>query len=88
MQCMDRASLEDFLGRGLSLAEIGQRVGRHEATVAYWAKRYGLQAVNQQKHSARGGLDETSWRGLSIKVRQSLRSPTPLGAVRRPSGIG
>ena len=45
------------MGRGLSLAEIGQRVGRHEATVAYWAKRYGLQAVNRQKHAARGGLD-------------------------------
>jgi transposase len=54
---MDRASLEGFLGRGLSLAEIGQRVGRHEATVAYWAKKYGLQAANQQRHAARGGLD-------------------------------
>ncbi|HEX3693343.1 MAG TPA: helix-turn-helix domain-containing protein [Solirubrobacteraceae bacterium] len=54
---MDRASLEEFLGRGLSLAEIGQRVGRHEATVAYWAKKYGLQAANRQKHAARGGLD-------------------------------
>jgi transposase len=54
---MDRASLEDFFGRGLSLAEIGRRVGRHEATVAYWAKKYGLQAVNRRKHTARGGLD-------------------------------
>jgi len=49
--------LEDFLGRGLSLAEIGKRVDKHEATVAYWAKRYGLEAANREKHTARGGLD-------------------------------
>jgi transposase len=54
---MDRASLEEFLARGLSLAEIGRRLGRHEATVAYWVQKHGLQAVNRQKHAARGGLD-------------------------------
>jgi len=56
MQCMDRASLEQLLGQGLSLAEIGRRVGRHEATVSYWLKKYGLEAVNQGKHEAKGGL--------------------------------
>jgi transposase len=54
---MDRASLEEFLARGLSLADIGRRLGRHEATVAYWVDKHGLQAVNRQKHAARGGLD-------------------------------
>src|SRR4051812_12513826 len=39
---MDRASLESFLERGLSLAEIGRRVGRHESTVGYWVRKYGL----------------------------------------------
>lgn len=57
MRCMDRASLEQLLGQGLSLAEIGKRVGRHEATVSYWLKKYGLAAVNQGKHAAKGGLD-------------------------------
>lgn len=56
ISCMDRASLEQFLGDGLSLAEIGQRVGRHEATVGYWIKKYGLEAANQGKHEAKGGL--------------------------------
>src|SRR5271163_1151539 len=56
MQCMDRASLEQLLDRGLSLAEIGRRVGLHEATVGYWAKKHGLKAVNRQRHSARGGI--------------------------------
>ncbi len=56
MQCMDRASLEQFLGQGLSLAEIGRRVGRHEATVSYWLKKYGLEAANHSKHVAKGGI--------------------------------
>jgi transposase len=54
---MDRTSLEELLSEGLSLAEIGKRFGKHEATVAYWLKKHGLAAVNQQKHATRGGLD-------------------------------
>jgi transposase len=53
---MNRASLEQLLGQGLSLAEIGRRVGRHEATVSYWLKKHGLAAVNHAKHEAKGGL--------------------------------
>lgn len=56
MQCMDRASLEQLLGQGLSLAEIGRRVGRHEATVSYWLKKYGLEAVGSEKFTPKGGL--------------------------------
>jgi transposase len=55
---MDRASLVEFLSQGLSLAEIGKRVGKHEATVAYWLKKYGLAAVNHDKHTAKGGIDQ------------------------------
>jgi transposase len=53
---MDRASLEELLGLGLSLDEIGRRFGRHESTVAYWADKYGLRAVNRDKHEGKGGL--------------------------------
>jgi transposase len=53
---MDRASLEQLLGQGLSLAEIGRRFGRHEATVSYWVKKYGLGAANRAKHGSKGGL--------------------------------
>jgi transposase len=53
---MDRASLEQLLAQGLSLAEIGRRADRHEATVAYWLKKYGLEAAHRAKHAARGGL--------------------------------
>lgn len=56
MQCMDRTSLEQLLGQGLSLAEIGRRFDLHESTVGYWVEKHGLRAANRQKHAARGGL--------------------------------
>jgi transposase len=51
---MDRVSLELLLRQGLSLAEIGKRFDRHEATVAYWVAKHGLEAANRGKHAARG----------------------------------
>jgi transposase len=53
---MDRASLERFLSQGLSLDAIGRRLGRHEATVAYWVEKYDLQAAHRDRHLARGAL--------------------------------
>jgi transposase len=53
---MNRASLEQMLSQGLSLAEIGRRVGKHESTVAYWVGQFNLEAVNRDKHVARGAL--------------------------------
>jgi transposase len=53
---MDRVSLEQLLGQGLSLAEIGSRFDLHEATVGYWVKKHGLEAANRDKHVARGGI--------------------------------
>jgi transposase len=53
---MDRDSLAQMLGEGLSLAEIGQHAGLHESTVGYWVKKHRLEAVNGQKHAARGAL--------------------------------
>jgi transposase len=38
---MDHASLEELLGRGLSLVQIGCRFGRHESTIAYWVEKHG-----------------------------------------------
>ena len=46
--------MEQLLGQGLSLAEIGRRFGRHEATVSYWVEKHGLQAAKRDKHAARG----------------------------------
>jgi transposase len=54
---MDRALLEEYLVEGLSLAEIGQRVDRHESTVSYWIEKHGLQAANRAKHAPKGGVE-------------------------------
>jgi transposase len=61
---MDRAALETMLGEGLSLAEIGRRVGRHESTVAYWLERFGLKATHAERHAAKGGLTPTQLQPL------------------------
>jgi transposase len=53
---MDRANLEQLLDQGLSLAEIGRRVDRHESTVAYWLQRYDLQACGHARHAPKGAL--------------------------------
>lgn len=53
---MDRASLEEQLGQGLSLAEIGTRFQLHESTVGYWVQKHGLEAVNRERYAAKGGL--------------------------------
>jgi transposase len=53
---MDRTTLERMLGEGLSLAEIGRRVGRHESTVAYWVGKHGLEACGSQRHGAKGAI--------------------------------
>jgi transposase len=61
---MDRASLEQLLGQGLSLAEIGRRFGRHESTVGYRVQRHGLQAAQRERHAARGALAQEALESL------------------------
>ena len=87
---MERAQLERFLEEGLSLAEIGRRLGRHESTVAYWIAKHGLEANGRERHSAEG-------RTRSRASSQSLVERGPLfgadrsaswSAARRRSAIG
>jgi transposase len=53
---MERDVLQAMLGDGLPLAEIGRRVGLHEATVGYWVQKHGLEAVNLRKHASKGAI--------------------------------
>jgi transposase len=58
---VDGIALKNMLDRGLSLAEIGRRVGRHEATVAYWVSKHGkhgLVAANRERNTVKGALDK------------------------------
>jgi transposase len=61
---MECAVLKQLLEEGLSLAEIGRRVDRHESTVGYWVKYHGLLAVNHDKHVAKGALVEAELESL------------------------
>jgi transposase len=54
---MDRESLKLLLNQGRSVEEIGARFGKHPSTVSYWLAKHGLEAVNREKHAARGGLE-------------------------------
>jgi len=53
---MDRTVLKLLLDQGNSLAAIGRRFDRHEATVGYWVKKHGLEAAYREKHGPRGEL--------------------------------
>ena len=53
---MDRDSLAAFLELGLSLREIGQRVGRDPKTVDYWVRKHGLEAVHRDRQAPQSGL--------------------------------
>jgi transposase len=61
---MERARLQGYLAHGMSLEEIGRRVGLHPSTVAYWVAKHGLQAVHRDKHLARGVVDPDDLRQL------------------------
>jgi transposase-like protein len=69
---MDRESLEEMLSEGLSLEEIGRRLGKHHSTVSYWLRKHGLTAVNSARHAPRGGVDPERLREL-VQRRLSVR---------------
>ena len=68
---MDRAVLEKLLGEGLSLAEIGRQLRRHESTVAYWAGKHELQANGRKRQAAKGALTQAELVGL-VDARLSI----------------
>jgi transposase len=80
---MDRASLEQLLGQGLSLAEIGRRFDLHESTVGYWVEKHGLQAVNHDKFAAKGTLMRED---LEPLIEQGASIAQIADAVKRSKG--
>jgi hypothetical protein len=53
---MKKEFLEQCLAEGLSLEQIGSRVGRHPSTIGYHLKKHGLKPVHHDKYAGRGGL--------------------------------
>jgi DNA-binding transcriptional ArsR family regulator len=55
---MRKEELRRYLAEGLSLVQIGKRVGLEKSTVSYHLKKHGLMPVNQGRAANRGRLDE------------------------------
>lgn len=56
--------VEVWLSEGLSLEEIGRRVGLRASTVGYWVKKHGLKAVNRERHAPKGGIGKEELEAL------------------------
>lgn len=54
---MDEDSLKVLLAQGLSVEEIGRRYERNASTVAYWMRKYGLEAPDRETYAAKGGIE-------------------------------
>jgi transposase len=54
---LDESSLRLLLARGVSIEQIGRRFRRDPSTIAYWMRKYGLEAPDRERYAARGGLD-------------------------------
>jgi transposase-like protein len=54
---MDRESLVQLIGQGLSIERIARRFGKDPSTVSYWMKKHGLESPYREKHAAKGGID-------------------------------
>ncbi len=54
---MDKESLKLLLDQGSSIEKVAKRFGKDASTVSYWMRKYGLRAVNREKHLPKGGID-------------------------------
>jgi transposase-like protein len=74
---MTKEELEGYLAEGLSLKQIGKRVGRDPSTMSYHLNKHGLKPVNQNKHASRGPIPELKLRTLAVEqkpVREMARA--------------
>jgi transposase len=76
---MDRDWLAAELGGGRSIGDVARELGKHPATVAYWANKHRLASRHAAKHAPRGGIDASElWdmveRGLSVRQIAATRA--------------
>jgi transposase len=64
---MQREALRVWLEEGLSLEQIGRRVGKHPSTVSYWIEKHGLTAANRSRHAARGSISRETLEALVVR---------------------
>lgn len=70
---MEREVLDGYIKAGLSLEQIGRRVGRSPSTVSYWLAKYGLAAAHRERHAPRGGIERATLERLTAEGR-SMRA--------------
>jgi transposase len=76
---MEKESLELLLGQGLSLEKIAKRFGKEPSTISYWMGKYGLVAVNREKHAAKGGVDQERLSALVAAGKTIAEIATDVG---------
>ena len=91
---MQREALAAWLEEGLSLEQIGRRVGKHPSTVSYWVAKFGLTAAYKGRHASRGSiprdaLEQLIARNLTIReiAAELDRSPTTVRYWMRRYGV-
>ena len=55
---MERQSLQQLLNDGLSIERIAKRFGKDPSTVRYWMTKYGLESAYEERHAAKGGIEQ------------------------------
>jgi hypothetical protein len=80
---MEKEELEHYLAEGLSLEQIGKRVGRNPSTVSYNLKKHGLKPVNQGKHANKGAIPPQILEPLVERTCPSGKLPTGWIEARR-----
>jgi transposase len=76
---MNKDALEEMLARGLSLERIAVRFRKDPSTVAYWMRKYGLEAVNRDRHAAKGGVAREQLAALVEAGMSTREIATELG---------
>jgi DNA-binding CsgD family transcriptional regulator len=66
---MEKELLARYLAEGLSLEQIGKRVGCNPSTISYHLKKRDLTPVNQGRHANRGAISRAA---LAVLVEEGL----------------
>jgi hypothetical protein len=64
---MSKEVLEGYLAEGLSLEQIGKRVGRNPSTISYHLKKHGLRPVGHAVHAPNEKVDPDDLRKLMLE---------------------
>ena len=63
---MDGAELAELLTDGLTLEQIGDKVGLHASTVSYWLQKHDLRPENRAKYAPKRGIERAQLAELVV----------------------